>query len=714
MLHLKKVLGAKPKEHVEAQLETMFTPWGESLDVDHILEEHPTPQFARASYSTLNGVWDCAFVPGTHEPSDDLLAVTTQARIPDDAAFDQTIVVPFSPEAPLSGVKKPVEAVAVDAGQAERTPNAPETTAQNSDTAQTEDAATQQDADAAQPESSAPPQLGRQLQPTELLWYRRSFAAPARPQGHRVLLHFQAVDYACAVRVNGKLVGSHAGGYTPFAFDITDTLDDGENELLVCVADPSEFGGQLRGKQRFDRGDIWYTAQSGIWQTVWIETVAPTHIAWAKIEPDAQTGIVAVGAIIAQREEANQSQEVSITDTGATSPAAEPEKASDEQTSAKTSRRAHGITPGAPSFIVEILADDGSVIASDSCAIEAGIAAAAVHVPDAHLWSPEDPYLYRLRLTCGDDVVESYCAFRTIEMKRTDDGHSRVFLNGEPLFIEGVLDQGYWSDGLMTAPSDEALVTDIQAMRDAGFNVMRKHIKIESERWYYHCDRLGMLVIQDMINGGAADINLWHWSYKPTLFKFSWNHFGDNMPSYWKRLGSADPKYQAEWTATCREAIWLLSNHPCIIGWSLFNEGWGQFHAKRACELARSLDSTRFIDAVSGWYDQRCGDFSSVHNYFRDLKVWPDKRLGRAFIISEFGGFTHRVDGHAALDEAYGYEPYDDVAEWRRAVRALLAEARSLEPDGLVGYIYTQVSDIEEETNGILTYDRRVNKLDES
>ena len=627
MLHIKKVLDAKPKEHVEAELATMYTPWGEALDPAHVLEEHPTPQFARAMYRTLNGTWECGFIADGHDPTEDLVAVVEQAPVPQDDEFAYCIVVPFSPEAPLSGV-------------------------------------------------------GRQLQPNELLWYRRSFDAPERAQDERVLLHFQAVDYACAVRVNGHIAGSHAGGYTPFAFDITELLHDGTNELLVCVADPSEFGGRLRGKQRFDRGDIWYTAQSGIWQTAWLEVVPKTHISFAQIDADSHTGILAVGVYVEQ----------------AGDPAAQ-------------SQAKRGLTAHAPSFVLEVLSDDGAVIASNSSAIEGGTAAAALQLPDVRIWSPEDPYLYRLRLRCGDDAVDSYCAFRAVEMKRTDDGHLRVFLNGEQLFIKGVLDQGYWSDGLMTAPSDDALVADIQAMHDAGFNLMRKHIKIESERWYYHCDRLGMLVVQDMVTGGAPEINLWHWSYKPTLFKVSWNHFGDNMPGYWKRLGSADEAYRAEWTATCREAIRLLGNHPCIIGWSLFNEGWGQFNAKRACKLVRSLDATRFIDAVSGWYDQRCGDFSSVHNYFRDLDVWRDKRHGRAFIISEFGGFTHHVDGHSALDEAYGYEPYDDIAEWRKAMRALLAEAEALEPKGLVGYVYTQVSDIEEETNGILTYDRRINKL---
>ncbi len=616
MLHLKKVLGAKPKEHVQSQLTTMLTPWGEALDVNHVLEEHPDPQFMRSNFQVLNGQWLCVFDLSGHEPAADLEAVVTNAPIPADEVFEQAIVVPFSPEAPLSGVN-------------------------------------------------------RQLQPNELLWYLRSFEAPVLSGDKRLLLHFQAVDYACAVYVNGQLIGTHVGGYIPFTFDITDALSEGVNKLAVCVADPSEFGGRLRGKQRFDRGDIWYTAQSGIWQTVWTEVVPAAYIQSVRIEAS-DAGILSVGARLGG--------------------------SSSESTA---------------SFQVEVFDTEGTLIASDNCAADSATCAVALHIAEPHLWSPADPYLYQLRFTYGSDVVESYCAFRTIEMRKDDAGHKRVFLNGAPLFMKGVLDQAYWSDGLMTAPSDEALVFDIEAMRSCGFNLMRKHIKVESARWYYHCDRLGMLVLQDMVSGGAPDIQTWQWSYKPTLFKFSWNHMRDTTPANQAKLGAGDVGYQAEWIQTCSDTVDLLANHPCIIGWSLMNEAWGQFNAQVACDMVRKLDPTRVIDAVSGWYDQGCGDFLSVHNYFRDLVVWHDWLKKRAFFISEFGGFTHRVEGHSSLDEAYGYEPYDDITEWRQAVRDLLAHMDSLESKGLAGYVYTQVSDIEEETNGILTYDRRINKLAE-
>ena len=619
MLHIRKVLGAKPKEHVVVELKQMLTPWGEALDAGHVLEEHPDPQLERASFQTLNGPWRCAFVQDGHDPAANLEQVVAEAATPADDAFDADIVVPFSPESLLSGVS-------------------------------------------------------RQLQPDELLWYRRTFATPDLGGGDRCILHFQAVDYACAVRVNGKLAGTHAGGYLPFSFDVTDALDDAENVLEVCVADPSEFGQGLRGKQRFDRGDIWYTAQSGIWQSVWMETVPAVHVESLVIDPDPRTGVLGLGVRLAGIDDANPPADLDLR--------------------------------------VEVFDETGACAASAATPVAGETCALAVHVPNVHLWSPADPHLYHLQLRVGDDTVKSYCGFRSIEMREDGNGHARLFLNGEPLFIRGVLDQAYWSDGLMTAPADEALAFDIKAMHDAGFNLMRKHIKIESARWYYHCDRMGMLVLQDMVNGGGRDIQLWDWSYKPTLFKMSWNHFRDNTPKHRAKLGAGDAGYRDEWTRTCADTVRLLGNHPCIIGWSLFNEGWGQFDAREAHAMVRRLDPTRLVDAVSGWYDQGCGDFKSVHNYFRDFAVWRDRKHGRAFFVSEFGGYVHRVDGHSALDEAYGYEMYDDLDEWRASVRKLIDEVAALEPRGLVGFIYTQVSDIEEETNGILTYDRRVNKME--
>ena len=625
MLHLKKVLGAKPKEHVERTLLPLTTPWSDVAgweDGGGTLEAHPDPQFARISWEPLNGWWDCAFVPDAYTLGEDLLSVVASAQPPSEWAH--RIHVPFSPEAPLSGVD-------------------------------------------------------HQLQVGELLWYRRTVAVSQKGGTH--LIHFQAVDAVCAVWCNGQLLGTHAGGYTPFSFDVTNCIGARKGgahaasqsvEILICVADPSEFGGQLRGKQRKDRGDIWYTAQSGIWQSVWLETVPRDHITALELHPDAQMGILAVGLRLSTQER----HEVRL----------------------------------------EVLDAEGVCVGTASCETDEATEALALHIPAPRLWSPDDPYLYRLRLVFGEDVVHSYCAFRTVEMKRDSAGVLRVHLNGEPIFLKGVLDQAYWPDGLLTAPTDAALAYDIEAMREAGFNMMRKHIKIENARWYFHCDRLGMLVWQDMVTGGEAELNDWVLSYKPTLFKISWGHYRDTVPAHQRKLGAGSAAYQREWMDTCRETVKLLKNHPCIITWVLFNEGWGQFNARGACAMVRMLDPTRPIDAVSGWYDQHCGDFYSVHNYFRDMVVWRDAHCWRdggqrAFVVSECGGFSHRIDGHSALDETYGYEVYDDLATWRGTVRSLLACLDALEAKGLAGYVYTQVSDIEEEMNGLLSYDRRVNKL---
>lgn len=331
----------------------------------------------------------------------------------------------------------------------------------------------------------------------------------------------------------------------------------------------------------------------------------------------------------------------------------------------------------------------------------------------ARLWSPEEPSLYSIEIRCGEDKIQTYCAFRSVEVKPDAQGIPRFHLNGRPYFLRGVLDQGYWPDGLLTAPSDEALVHDIAAMKSLGFNMLRKHIKVESERWYWHCDRLGMFVWQDMPSGGT-DYSTWYTSHQPTLLRASWTRQPDDTPQGQKRLSGGDPALQREWLETCEGMVQRLGNHPCIVTWVLFNEGWGQFDAAAATQLVRELDPTRPIDATSGWYDQACGDYFSVHNYFRPLEVWPDPRRGqqRAFVISEFGGLTWHVAGHSAFGDSYGYASFATLDEWRDAVRQTLAQADALEAKGLSGYVYTQLSDVEEETNGLLTYDRQVNKLE--
>lgn len=638
MLDIRRVLASAPKKHTEETLNSLTTVWGEALDATNVLPEHPRPRMQRDKYAMLNGVWEYAIVPVDGEIGIETLV---QQAIP--SRWDGQIVVPFSPEAPLSGV-------------------------------------------------------GRTVRPHELLWYRRKIDLPKLADDQRLILHFEAVDWMCACFVNGKLAGTHISGYLPFSFDITDFATAGEAEVAataesaaaaesaataevaLCVWDPSDTGSQPRGKQRLSRGDIWYTAQSGIWQSVWYEVVSAAHLESLTLKGD-MFGVLEVKANM------------------------------------QVSGRA-GVQSSAVELELALKDELGQdVLFARLPVSEAGEVSAELHVDVPQLWSPESPHLYTVEATLRQDdvavdTIHSYCAFRTVEVKPDEAGVPRVHLNGSPYFVRGVLDQGYWSDGLLTAPSDDALVYDVEAMKSAGFNTLRKHIKIESERWYYHCDRLGMLVWQDCVSGGSA-YSPWHTSQKPTLFSFTWGRFDDTTPTHHEALSAGDESYRKEWTETCQEMVKLLDGHPSIGFWTLFNEGWGQFDACTATEAVRALDATRPIDATSGWYDQGCGDFLSIHNYFRPLRAgWSGKQRGnRAAIISEFGGLAQMTPGHTSLDHSYGYGDFATVKDWRAAVQKLLEEAESLQAEGLAGYVYTQVSDVEEEVNGLLTYDRKINKF---
>ena len=642
MLDIRRVLASAPKKHTEETLNSLTTVWGEALDSSNVLPEYPRPRMQRDNYVMLNGAWDYVIVP-----VDGGVDVETLARQAIPSRWDGQIVVPFSPEAPLSGV-------------------------------------------------------GRTVQPSEFLWYKRKIELPKMADEQRFILHFEAVDWMCACFVNGKLVGTHTGGYLPFSFDVTDLLGSsgaGESaasvartesvasadsadtaELALCVWDPSDTGSQLRGKQRLSRGDIWYTAQSGIWQSVWYEIVSAVHLESLTLKGDM------FGALEVR---------VSVQVSGLA-----------------------GVQTGVLKLELTLKDELGQDVLLATLPVnEAGEISAELYVDGPQLWSPESPYLYAVEATLRQngvvvDTVRSYCAFRTVEVKPDENGVPRVHLNGSPYFVRGVLDQGYWPDGLMTAPSDDALVYDIEAMKSAGFNTLRKHIKIESERWYYHCDRLGMLVWQDCVSGGSS-YSAWHTSQKPTLFSFTWDRFDDTTSSHHEALSADNKAYQKEWSETCQGMVKLLDGHPSIGIWTLFNEGWGQFDARAATEAVCALDATRPIDATSGWYDQDCGDFLSIHNYFRPLRAgWQRKQRGnRAAVISEFGGLTQMMPGHTSLDHSYGYGDFATVEDWQEAVRELLAEVESLQDEGLAGYVYTQVSDVEEEVNGLLTYDRKVNKF---
>lgn len=706
-----RILKAAPRKKELTDAAVLYTPWGESLDRGAVRPEHPRPQASRDEIMMLNGVWECGITEMQAGSSVSLEEMSKTAAAETQAPhYDRTIVVPFSPEATLSGVNHIV-------------------------------------------------------QPHEILWYKRSFTC-AVPEGKRVLLHFDGVDWACACMVDGIVVGTHEGAYEPFAFDITDALLAGtanvtagaggaptEHTIELCVVDPTDVGVQLRGKQKLESGGIWYTPQSGIWKSVWLEWVPEAYLQRVVIEPDCATNTVLIGCIARKgagisREEF-EGREITITiyeptehfvahcDAEVAEPAAgsAAAAAAESVVGATGSAAVAGAESATPSPKDEYKAlVSKSVILTKAMIDEAlgGYPLGAldqtasfvidVALEDARRWSPEHPWIYPVKIAFLDDVVWSYCAFRTVEVKADAQGVMRFYLNDEPYFARGILDQGYWPDGLMTAPADEAFVYDIRAAKDAGFTMLRKHIKVEDDRWYYHCDRLGMLVWQDVPTGGGS-YDMWSVNYKPTLWRHSWSHYRDDTRTHQMKLSSSDPAYQAEWVSTATDMVRRLSAHPSVATWVLFNEGWGQFNAAAMTDIIHKEDPSRPIDATSGWFDQYVGDYHSIHNYFRDYEVYPDDtdklrgyaahKGGRAFVISEFGGVVYHVPNHSRYAESYGYDIAESCTAFRKAVVNQIASMGALEHAGLAGFVYTQLSDVEEETNGILTYDRRVNKLKE-
>ena len=520
-------------------------------------------------------------------------AITDSDELP--RRWDGTILVPFSPESALSGV-------------------------------------------------------GRSLQPGQTLWYRREVIVPQGfiPADGRLLLHFGAVDQEAAVYWNGRLLGRHMGGYNAFTLDATDALGP-RNSLVVRVHDDTDASFHSRGKQKTRRGGIWYTPQSGIWQTVWMEAVPRHYIESLRIVPLFDQSAVEVMV------RCSQPLQCEATVDGRTVP----------------------FTSGEP---------------------------ARIPMPDFRAWSPEDPYLYDLSVTLGEDRVESYFGMRKVEVRADRGGVKRLFLNGEPYFQSGLLDQGYWPDGLYTAPSDEALIYDIQTAKAMGFNLLRKHIKVEPMRWYYHCDRLGMLVWQDMPSGGGK----YRFS-TITLPLVTGIHRRDN---HYRAFARASSQGRGEYMDELEEMVGQLFNAPSVVLWVPFNEGWGQFDSTLVMERLRALDPTRPVDPASGWHDQGAGELRSLHVYFKPFRFRRDRR-GRALALSEFGGYNLRVDGHCFNQKDYGYRRLPDAAAlWRDFSRLYEREVLPAVPRGLCASVYTQLSDVEDELNGLMTYDRRVVKLD--
>ena len=510
---------------------------------------------------------------------------------------------------------------------------------------------------------SAASGVQRPLSPDERLWYRRYFTLGKEFEGKRALLHFDAVDWQCNVWVNGVLLGEHTGGYNPFCFDITDALVDGENELVVKVYDPTDSGHQQRGKQVNKTHGFWYTATSGIWQTVWLEPVNYCHIEKIKLVPDIDKNEIGV----------------KVTTT---------------------------CECGSKLF-AKIL--DGDKVVFDS-EISADT---KISVPDAKLWSPENPFLYDLYITldCNGekDEIKSYFGMRKYSIVKDDKGIPRLALNNKPYFQKGLLDQGYWPESQLTPPCDEAMIFDIEEMKNLSFNMLRKHIKTEPLRWYYHCDRLGMLVWQDMISGGEF-IGQFLAGVLPNLSI----HVKDNIYNSFKRG-------KPEWREEFRQELWgmidNLYNCVSICCWVPFNEGWGQFDAKEIALKVKELDPTRFVDHASGWHDQKGPDFKSMHRYIVPVTgpFWFTKK-GRPYVLSEYGGYSWNIKDHVWNEKkSFGYIMFGNSEKLSAAYKHLHdVQIVRLIKKGLCATVYTQVSDVEYEVNGIYSYDRKVLKIDKN
>jgi hypothetical protein len=583
------VLTAKAEWHPVP--DRMLTQWGKNLTPDQVWTGHPRPQLVRGTWRNLNGLWNHAIRP-------------KDAALPD--TWDGNILVPFAPEATLSGV-------------------------------------------------------GRLLEPEQSLWYQRELQVkPVTCE--RTLLHFEAVDYQTTVWINGTEIGDHTGGHTPFSFDITDALKPEGNQLVVRVLDATE-GFQLHGKQKLKPGGIWYTRVSGIWQTVWLEQVPVRHVGDLDFSCDIKSGTLRVLAKTA-------------------GPSIEGER-------------------------LRVTASiDGRQVAEATSASNT----AELKIPEPKLWSPDAPNLYDLDVKLTDeagkaiDSVKSYAALREFGKARDAKGNLRFTLNGKPVFHWGPLDQGWWPDGLLTPPSDEAMLSDIRFLKDAGFNMIRKHIKVEPRRYYHHCDRLGMLVWQDQVSAG-----------------YGHNRGTSATCPPWTRM-QPDPKdadwpddAHRQWLLEYQRMVENLRDTACIAAWVPFNEAWGQHRSMAIGKLALELDSTRHLNIASGGNFWPVGDIADHHNYPNPDFPVDDPRFKDCIkVVGEFGGHGWPVEGHlwnkTARNWGYGGLP-KTLDEWKERYSRSIDILCDLRARGISAGVYTQTSDVENEINGLLTYDR-IPKID--
>ena len=558
----------------------VMTPWGEKTNPKKVWTEYPRPQMEREEWMSLNGLWDFRKEKGT-----------SLDYAPFDAGSAREILVPFPVESALSGIR--------DTNFVDNT--------------------------------------------RSTFVYHRTFRLPPSYKDRKILLHFGAVDWKCAVYVNGQPAGSHSGGSDPFHMDITPLLrPEGQQELTIRVTDPTQTGGQPTGKQTTHPAGCFYTPVSGIWQTVWLEPVSPAHLQDYHVASDIDQGTIALSL---SSSSPTATATVSVMSEG------------------KTVARLTGLDANASHDI---------------------------RIPAPRLWSPDSPHLYDLEILLYDhgvqtDKVKGYFGMRKIS-KGMADGHPCLMLNNRPLYQFGVLDQGWWPDGLLTPPSDDAMRHDIETMKSLGMNMIRKHIKVEPARWYYHCDKMGMLVWQDMPNGGEN--------------------------------GTIGDKYviQQNFYDECTRIVNALDCHPCIVAWVAYNEGWGQdasgndLHTRRGVEAIRKADPTRLVNAASGWVDFEAGDFIDQHSY--PVPSLQDNPLNeRVAVCGEYGGITLKVEGHLWKGNEQEYTSVPDSKALAERFISYTSALQDLQPKGLWASVYTQVSDVEQELNGLLTYDRKVFKI---
>lgn len=573
-------------------MKQLITRWGKDIDKNNVHKEYPRPQMVRDSYYNLNGEWDCAI-----------------NKSPEVKEYTDKILVPFSPEAYLSGVNKIV-------------------------------------------------------MPDDYLHYHTQFKLPEGFMKDRLILHFGAVDQECEVYLNDVKIGEHIGGYLPFSFDVSSVVvPDAENTLKLRVVDKTEQAPHARGKQKLVKkgkyGSLFYTPNSGIWKTVWLESVADNYITKVKLTP--------------------------LYDEEAV------------QVNVKTNNL-YGEANVRIMFEGNLISESTVETNKDNI----------IKIEKVYPWTPDTPNLYDVQITYGEDSISSYFGMRKYSVGKDTNGILRFFLNNEPVFFNGLLDQGYWPEGLLTAPSDEALKYDILKTKELGYNTIRKHIKIEPERFYYHCDKVGMIVWQDMPNGGG-EYNMGFVTYLPNASNTFGRIIKDSSYSLFKR---ADEIGRKQFDKDLEGMVELLYNYPSIAVWVPFNEGWGQFDAAKATERIKKIDDTRLINEACGWFDQGGGDMYSIHKYIRKLKVKPNK--DRVVAVTEFGGYSYPVKGHLAATKEFGYKTSSSSEELTENYKILWEE--QIIPNinnGLSAAIYTQTTDIEEEINGLMTYDREVNKMQE-